>query len=436
MEDTADIYYFRTAADGTIYPSLEGPVDTEVCVIGGGLAGLAVAAGLIERGKQVVLLEGNCVGYGASGRNGGFALAGYAAGAQAIIKKVGVNHARSLFNLTREAQRIIRRRARDYNISCAITYGHLRVSWFANDDEIRRGVDFMNDNFDLGVGFWDRDRVQDVCRTDRYYAGQFYPDYFHMQPLDYLKGLARVVVGRGGRIFENSAALSLEKSGAGTLVATAKGSVRADQVVICGSAYFNALVPKLSRACLPVSTYVMVTKPIDPEILGAVITKPYAIRDTRWADDYYRILPDGRILWGGRVGLGRMVPQNLDRLMLEDLFKIYPQLRGHVECDTAWAGVMGYTVHKMPHIGQLRPGLWYCTNFGGNGVAPTTAGGEVIAAAIAENDETYKLFAPFGFAWTGGALGPLVAQAVYHGWEWRDRFFELSRGVRGAFFSS
>jgi gamma-glutamylputrescine oxidase len=91
---------------------------------------------------------------------------------------------------------------------------------------------------------------------------------------------------------------------------------------------------------------------------------------------------------------------------------------------------MGYTVHKMPLIRKLSDGAWCCTNFGGNGLGPTTVGGEAVAAAIAQGDETYRLFEPFGFRYTGGALGPLVAQAAYHSWELADRLRELKTRLR------
>lgn len=160
--------------------------------------------------------------------------------------------------------------------------------------------------------------------------------------------------------------------------------------------------------------------------MAAAITKPYAVRDTRWADDYYRVLPDGRLLWGGRIGLGETAPANLRSEMLADLLKIYPQLAG-IKAEVAWAGIMGYTTHKMPHIGHLGQGRWICTHFGGNGVGPTTAGGELIARAIAEGDETYRLFEPFRLRTTGGPFGPLVAQGVYFSWEIRDRLKSFRR---------
>lgn len=414
-----DSYYSRTLTDGGDRPSLAETVDADVCIVGGGLAGMACALGLAERGKRAIVLESRRIGFGASGRNGGFVLAGYAADPAAIAAKAGLAQARALLRLTRDAQQLIRRRIGVHAIPCDPVDGHLRAGWYDEPDALKAGADDLRERFGINAEFWPREKVRAVCRTDRYYDGQFFPDYFHIHPLNYLAGIARVFEGRGGRIFENSAALSVRRAGSGFRVGTDRGEVRAGHVVYCGSAYFNGIEPRLSRACLPVSTYVMVTKPLPEDTLKSAIAAPYAVRDTRWADDYYRVLPGGRILWGGRVGLGRGVPRNLPDAMTGDLLKIYPQLRG-VKADVAWAGVMGYTVHRMPHIGRFSEGLWYCTNFGGNGVGPTTAGGEAIAAAIAEGDERYRLFEPFGFAWTGGLLGPLVAQAVYAGWELGD----------------
>lgn len=424
MEEHVDSYYSRTMTDKAARPALAGHIEADVCIIGGGLAGIAVATGLIERGRKPVILEGRRIGFGASGRNGGFVLAGFAADFSEIVKKAGADNAKALFGLTREAQKLIRARIKKYNIDCNPVDGHLRASWF-NDPEYMKTYAEKYAQLGVPAEFWPREKVRDVCRTEHYKDGVFLADYFHMHPLNYLQGLAREIERKGGKIYENTMALRLGEGGSGDItVFTEHGSVKAKEVVFCGSAYTNGIEPRLSRSCLPVSTYVMVTEPLPKEKLESAIRAPYCIRDTRWADDYYRLLPDNRILWGGRVGLGRKAPANLDSLMLGDMLKVYPQLAG-AKVAAAWAGIMGYTVHKMPHVGRLRPRVWMCTNFGGNGLGPTTAGGEVIASAIAEKDERYKLFAPFGFAWTGGVLGPLVAQGVYMSWELGDTLRSL-----------
>ncbi len=431
MTGKLETIYAQTLTGGLTRPRLEENLSADVCVIGGGLAGINVALGLVQRGKSVVLLESRCLGWGASGRNGGFVLGGYAAGPYELYKKLGASQARQIYGLTLSALKLIRQRAKDFGIPCDITDGHLKCSWYDEPESQKKTVDFLKENFGENIEFWPREKVRDVCRTDRYYDAYFYPGYFHMNPLGYIQGLAGVIESKGGRIFEYSPALAVEETSSGSRVKTASGTVHAAHIVYCGSAYFNGLEKRLSRACLPVSTYVMVTEPLSREKMASAITKPYAIRDTRWTDDYYRILPDNSLLWGGRVGLGTRVPANLDRAMLGDLLKIYPQLEG-VRVKSAWAGIMGYTTHKMPHIGRLRDGVWSCTNFGGNGLGPTTAGGEMIAAAIAQGDETYKLFERFGHQWTGGPLGPLVAQGVYYSWGIADALHETGNAFKRA----
>jgi len=279
-------------------------------------------------------------------------------------------------------------------------------------------IDYMNGTFGQNYEFWQQEKVRDLYRTGCYYDATFLPDNFHMNPLRYVQGLARAIIEKGGLVFEDSMAVDVDRKSAVKTVRTAKGTIKANHIVFCGSAYFNSLDKKLSRSCLPVSTYVMVTEPLDEQTMESAIRAPYAIHDTRFAYDYYHPLPENRILWGGRVAYNR-TPEKLKSVMREDMLKIYPQL-ATVKVDMAWAGLMGYSVHKMPLIGQFEPGIWYCTNFGGNGVGPTTAGGEVMARAITGEDESYKLFEPFDFAYTGGVLGPLVAQLVYAGWKFND----------------
>jgi gamma-glutamylputrescine oxidase len=162
----------------------------------------------------------------------------------------------------------------------------------------------------------------------------------------------------------------------------------------------------------------MVTEPIAPDIMQKAIRAPYAVMDMRYASNYYRQLPDGRLLWGGDVSLCDD-PPCLQEKMLRDLESIYPQLKG-TKPSVTWSGLMGFATHKMPLIHQVEPGLWTCTAFGGHGVCATTAGGEVIASAIASGDQRYELFKPFGFGFTAGPVGRVVAQGIYGWWRIRD----------------
>jgi glycine/D-amino acid oxidase-like deaminating enzyme len=162
----------------------------------------------------------------------------------------------------------------------------------------------------------------------------------------------------------------------------------------------------------------MATEPLG-ERLKEAIRGPYSVIDSRFDCDYYRPLADTRILWGGGITIRRSDPAQLSAVMLRKLLTVYPQLAGvRVEC--AWSGLMGYPRHRMVQIGEVSPGVWYGMGFGGHGMGTTTMAGELVAAAIAEGDERYKLFAPFGLDWTGGPVGLVAVEAVYRWYRFRD----------------
>lgn len=414
-----DNYYTRTQSHPITYPPLDGTVEADICVVGGGLAGLNTALGLIERGRSAVVIESGRIGCGASGRNGGFVAKGYAAGEGVLAEKLGEHQARALIDLTRTGRTLIRNRIRDHAIDCGpIVDGVLTVSWRDRSDKIRAKAESMNQRFGLDLEFWPRERVREHCRTEKYFDGIFSPGDFQFHPLNYLQGLARVITAKGGMVYEQTKAVRIEKTAGGFRVHTSSGIVTAQQVVLCCSIDINGLEPRLARAAFSVRTFITVTEPVPPDLLAKTINTPHAVYDMRFSSDYYRVLPDRRVMWGGRVSV-KNDPLDIAQLLLGDMAKVYPALKG-IRAEMAWSGRLCYAPHKMPQIGQLENGLWYNTCFGGHGLVPTTIGGEIIAAAIAQGGQSYKMFAPFGLGYAGGKLGPYVAQSVYYLWRARD----------------
>lgn len=417
----SDTYYARNLALGTPPPlasPLSGVAECDVCVIGGGLAGINTALGLMQRGQSVIVLEAQRLGWGASGRNGGFVARGYAAGPEEIAARAGIETACALMSQSRKARDLIRRRISEFSIDCGpLRHGVLTVSWKDRAADIAAYVAQMNSAFSAGLEFWSTDRVREACRTTRYFQGYYSPDDFQFDSLRYVHGLARVLREGGGRVCESTPVQKIEADGSGWRVIAPGGHVRARHVVLCCSAYIDGLDRRLNNAHFPVQTYVMVTNPLSDDVLRGAINTDAALYDMRFACDYYRILPDRRILWGGRVGLWAD-PKNVAAMLERDMLRVYPQLRGVARAELGWMGAMCYATHKMPQIGRLAPGYWYCTGFGGHGLVPTTVGGEAIAAAIAEDDRSIvDLFAPFGLSYAGGRLGRYAAQSVY--WLWR-----------------
>jgi gamma-glutamylputrescine oxidase len=164
-------------------------------------------------------------------------------------------------------------------------------------------------------------------------------------------------------------------------------------------------------ATVPIATFVMVTEPLGDR-LARTIGVPYAISDIQMPTNYYRPLPDGRLLWGGRVQAWEPSVPRIAAALKRDMVAFYPDL-ATARVETAWGGLMPYLRNKMPSFGQLKPGLWYATGFGGLGLALTSTAGRLIAAGIAEGDDRWRLFAKFGLPFAGGSFGRVPAQLVY-----------------------
>ncbi|HJV96050.1 MAG TPA: FAD-dependent oxidoreductase, partial [Albitalea sp.] len=257
-------YYAATAGDRPVRPSLSEHITAEVCIVGAGFAGLATALGLQERGvHDVVVLDAEQVGFGASGRNGGFVFGGYSLDCADLLRQLGPVQAKALYALTRQAVATIRRRIQQHAIDCdAVEGGALWVNWFDDERVLREQQRLMQEQFDVPWQFVAKPELDALVRSARYHGALLEPDAFHFHPLKYALGEARAIESQGGRIFERSRVTSLANTNDGMRVATAHGSVQARHVVVAGGGYLRALVPELERAMLPIATYVMVTEPL------------------------------------------------------------------------------------------------------------------------------------------------------------------------------
>src|SRR5690348_2589591 len=242
----------------------------------------------------------------------------------------------------------------------------------------------------------------------------------------YLHGMVRAAQGQGVRFHEHSRVRRVERDGARWRVKTAHGEVKAQTVVLACGGYLARLEREVDRAILPIATYVMTTEPLGARMQECLHTEA-AIYDTRFAFDYYRPLKDTRLLWGGRISIRNRSAEAVKKLLMRDLLRVFPQLEG-VKIDYAWSGLMSYARHQMPQLGTRGDGLWWMQAFGGHGTAPTCAAGELLASAIAQNDQGWREFGQFGLQNTFRPFGFLGAQASYWWLQGRDRFKEVLEG--------
>ena len=413
--------YYRMTAPGPHYgPPLKGRREARVCIVGGGFAGLNTALGLAERGvRDVVLLEAEQVGFGASGRNGGFVFGGFSRGEDALLRELGPQRARELYAGTTDAVERIRGRIDRYAIDCERTEaGVIWANWFRDPEVLRARQRLLADHYGVDWQWLPQAQLRERIRSGRYHDGLFEPQAFHFHPLKYAQGIAAAAAAQRVAVHERSPAIALQRAGAGWRVRTPEGEVEAQAVVLACGGYLAGLRRDVDAGVLSIATYVMVTEPLGAR-MQELVTTAAAVYDTRFAFDYYRPLPDTRLLWGGRISVLDRSPRAVERLLCRDLLKVFPQLDG-VRIDHAWSGLMSYARHQMPELGELAPGLWLAQAFGGHGVAPTTFAGELVAAAIAEGDARWRELSDYGLVSAFKPAGFVAAQLGYWWAEFKD----------------
>ncbi len=416
MSEHVDSYYARTLAEPADYSALDGDIETETVVIGGGLAGCATALDLAERGHKVVLVEAHRIGWGASGRNGGFVSTGVPSGVPALNKRVGLAMAQEIVNEARMGHALLRERIARYAIECGpIQNGALRCNMASASGTLEEFSAMMARDFDTHFEYWPKARVREALATTQYGDALFIPNTYCVHPLNLTRGLARAATENGAQVFERSPIIALMTSGERKEVRTRVGRIRADRIVLTCGGYIDGLNRTVSAATVPIATFVMVTEPLGDKLAEA-IRVPYAIFDMKVATNYYRPLADTRLLWGGRVLAWEPGAGHLARVLKRDMASFYPSL-ATARVESAWGGLMPLARHKMPIFGQVEPDVWYATGFGGLGLALTTTAGRLLASAIVEGDERWQLFARLGLPYAGGKLGRIPAQLIY----WRHQ---------------
>lgn len=418
MRRYPDTWYSRTLADTRERPALTGHLRVDCAVVGGGFAGLFTALQLARGGMRVAVLEAQAVGFGASGRNGGFVSDGFASGEAMIRARVGAAHAQALQDLSAEGVEIMRAAIHDLQIPGATPIpGLLRLRRFDRSADLKAAAT-------PEVPYLDRAAIRQRLVSDRYLHGLEETTAFHIHPLNVARGLAAEIERLGGQIFEGSAVTGADYDSAPKVLTTAQGRIEADQVVLATGGYSGALEPRLRRAILPIATYVMMSESA-PELLATAIRTPMGIGDDRRASDYYRLVEGGaRLLWGGRITTRAADPVGITRELRAEMIGAYPQL-APLKTELAWSGLMAYARHRMPQIGSLSPGVWHCLGFGGHGLNTTAIGGTVLAEKILGKTDRIALFAPYGLDWAGGPFGLAAAQGTYwalrvQDW-WRER---------------
>jgi gamma-glutamylputrescine oxidase len=403
-ELTRNSYYAATAARERSFPALQGDVEFDVAVVGGGFAGLSAAIELADRGFSVVVLEAREVGWGASGRNGGQVIAGLACDQSVIEEQLGLAAAREVWSMSLEAINIIGERRARFAIECDWQAGYLSLAVNARKaSELQAWHAQMGESYGYAQTWIAPAELPRWIASPRFHSGVHDPHGGHLHPLKYCLGLARGAASVGVIIHENSAVQRLLPGPKVHLHCTT-GSVRASQVLLAGNVYLDALTPGLAPAIapriMPVGTYIVATQPLSAELAASLIPSRSAVCDTNFVLDYFRTTADQRLLYGGRVSYSTATPANLAQSMQRRLARTFPQLHD-TPVEYTWGGFVDISMRRAPDFGRLpaasgkaaQANVYYVQGFSGHGVALTGLAGRLVAGAMAGDAKRFDVFA-------------------------------------------
>ncbi len=392
-------YYQATATEPfPNAPQLTEQITADVCVVGGGYTGLSAALHLARQGASVVLLEESHIGNGASGRNGGQVHNGFRHEPPWFESRLGRDFARQIWSLGIEAREHLDWLIRTYNIDAQYRPGLLHLCHKRSYvDEARAHVDDIMSRYpDSGLRFIDQDEARGLVSSTDYYGGYLDSQSGHLHALNLALGIARAAAQHGARLYERSPATHLARvSGAASWeIATAKGSVKATNVILAGNGYLRNLQPAVEARVMPINNFVVTTEPLGREAAERLVRDRLAVSDSRFVVYYFRITPDDRLLFGGGETYSYQFPKDIAGMVRGHLLRVFPQLKD-TRIEHAWGGTLAITTSRLPYVREIEPGLFNASGFSGQGIVVAPFTGKALADAIGGDRRAFNLLEQF-----------------------------------------
>ena len=409
-----DSWYAATTEFLPEQPALEGDIRADVCVVGAGYTGLSAALHLAEAGYNVVVLEAQRVGFGASGRNGGQLGSGQRNDQFEIERYMGLEDAKTLWTLAEDAKNLVKGLIEKHQIDCFLKPGIAHLGLNRKEmDEIHHEAEHLQKVYGYNeIEPLDRDQGHALCPSPVYHGGYLDMGAAHLHPLRYAIGLGKAALAAGATIHEKSEALRIDR-GTKPVVHTAQGSVTCDHLLLAANGYLGDLEPKVARRVMPINNFIAATEPLGDRV-NEVLTRDVAIADTKFVINYFRLSHDSRLLFGGGESYGYRFPKDIASKAHRPMLEIYPHLRG-VKIDYAWGGTLGITLRRMPYLTRLTPNILNASGYSGHGVGTATHAGQLMAIAVQGQADGFDTMASVPIAPFPGGTSlrhPLLVMAM------------------------
>ena len=381
-----DSLWATVTPPGPELPELAGEAHADVIVIGGGFTGLSTALHLREAGVDVAVVEAMEPGWGASGRNNGQVIPTLSRpDPEDIIFRLGAAGERFVA-LLRDSASMLFDLTRRYQIEAE----QQQTGWVQpvhSPDRIRIAERRVRQwsKFGAPVEMLTRDETRAMLGSNAWFGGFWNRSGGHINPLALSRGLARVVLECGGRIYARSPAISFERQNQRWVVKSAQGQISGRALIVATNAYTGefskSLAPDIAREVMPVLSWQMATQPLSENARQTIMPGRQAMSDTHGELYFARYDARNRLVTGGAViGPGNK-PEKLKLVVAERLQRLWPQI-GQVSFDHVWNGYVGMTTDFLPRFHRLGPDAFGWTGCNGRAVALSIALGDEFSKAV------------------------------------------------------
>lgn len=397
-------------------PPLTGDVSCEVCIVGAGFAGVSAAYHLAKAGRRVTVLDAQRVGWGASGRNGGQLHPGFRHELSWFADRFDEQMALKVKALGEDALAHLDGLIDEHAIPCDRTHGLITACRTDGDleDEIAGDASAQKDFGCSPLEVLDETATKKALGTGGHVGAVRDRQGGHIHPLAFATALAKKAEALGAVFHDQSEVLSVDATDGHAGVVTAGGTVRADQIVLTGNGYMRGLHREMDARVLPITNFIVATKPIGAGQSGGILPGGDAASDTRFVVRYWRPTPDGRLLFGGGEKFSAAFPNDILAFVRPHLAEVYPALKD-VEIEHAWGGTLAITQNRLPLIRKLAPRVTVAAGFSGQGVINAPFAGKVVADALIHDPSLLDVVSRFPCPTFPGGMalrGPILFLAM------------------------
>ena len=398
--------------------------EADVVIIGSGYTGMHTAIVTANQGKTTQVLEAQTLGWGCSTRNGGQISSSIKPTQKQLTKRFGAKRAQAIRAEGQKSLDWIEEFITEHGIDCHFARnGRFHAAHTQRHfDKLVAEAHRLGAEENVPSIIVPRQDQHQELGTDAYFGGVVFTQHASVHPAKYYAGILQTALDAGARVTGNCPAIAIERSGAGFIVLTPQGKIKAGKVVVATNGYSGSLMPYVQRRLIPIGSYIIATEPLSKSVMDRLFPKNRVVSDTCKVVYYYRPSPDrSRILFGGRVSANETDPAISGPKLQENLYRIFPELAG-CGISHSWSGTVAFSFDELMHIGQ-HDGVHYAMGYCGSGVGMASYLGMRLGQQVVGMAEGSTALDNLPFPTVPFYRGnPWFLPAMVSWYQWRDRW--------------